>query len=217
MHVSDCLILWFFLYSVQKFYASLLFKLWSRNHCALFRLLSLRAFGWLRGKESACQCRRHSFNPRVRKIPWRREWQPTPVFLPQEFHGQKSLAGYSPWDHKMVGHNLARPTRQQQLWAIAWTCFQVVIWSNRKAHPVCLPLLRDQNPMLWKPLFFDFLLCFSYLYMARRQSTQQLILHRQKFPLFYFWTIHKILLKNWIFIVKIRIYEYHEQNVLHLG
>ena len=36
----------------------------------------------------------------VGKIPWRREWLPTPVFLPREFHGQKSLAGYSPWGHK---------------------------------------------------------------------------------------------------------------------
>ena len=36
----------------------------------------------------------------VRKIPWRREWQPTPVILPRESHGQRSLAGYSPWGHK---------------------------------------------------------------------------------------------------------------------
>ena len=35
------------------------------------------------------------FNPWVRKIPWRREWLPTPVFLPEEFHGQRNLAGYS--------------------------------------------------------------------------------------------------------------------------
>jgi len=34
------------------------------------------------------------------KIPWRRAWQPIPVFLPGEFHGQRSLAGYCPWDHK---------------------------------------------------------------------------------------------------------------------
>ena len=34
------------------------------------------------------------------KMPWRRKWQPTPVFLPGKFHGQKSLAGCSPWDHK---------------------------------------------------------------------------------------------------------------------
>ena len=48
----------------------------------------------------------------VGMIPWRRKWQPTPVFLPGEFYGQKSLAGYSPQGSKTVGHNLA--TKQQQ-------------------------------------------------------------------------------------------------------
>ena len=51
------------------------------------------------GKESACQCRRHRFDPWVGKIPWRRAWQPTPVFLPGESHRQRSLPGYSPWGH----------------------------------------------------------------------------------------------------------------------
>ena len=55
---------------------------------------------WLSGKESACQCRRYRFNPWVGKIPWRREWLPTPVSLPGEFHGQRSLADYSPWSSK---------------------------------------------------------------------------------------------------------------------
>ena len=55
---------------------------------------------WLSGKESACQCRRHRLNPCVGKIPQRRKWQPTPVSVPEKFHGQKSLAGYSPWGHK---------------------------------------------------------------------------------------------------------------------
>ena len=55
---------------------------------------------WLNGKEYACKYRRHEFNPWVGKIPWRRKWQPTPVFLPGEFHGQRSLEGYSPWGHK---------------------------------------------------------------------------------------------------------------------
>ena len=49
------------------------------------------------GKESTCQCRRRWFNLWVRKIPWRRKWQCTPVFLPGKFHRQRSLAGYSPW------------------------------------------------------------------------------------------------------------------------
>ena len=45
------------------------------------------------------QCRRLQVDPWVRKIPWRREWQPTPVFLPGEFHGQRRLVGCSPWGH----------------------------------------------------------------------------------------------------------------------
>ena len=67
---------------------------------------------WLNGKESACQCRRHGFNPWVGKIPWKRKWQPTWVFLPGKSHGQRSLVGYSPWGHKKVRHDLA--TKHQQ-------------------------------------------------------------------------------------------------------
>ena len=46
---------------------------------------------------NAGDIKRHAFDPWVRKNPWRREWLPTPVFLPKESHGQRSLAGYSPW------------------------------------------------------------------------------------------------------------------------
>ena len=46
------------------------------------------------------QCRKLGFNPWLRKILWRREWLPTPIFLPGEFHGQRSLVGYSPWGCK---------------------------------------------------------------------------------------------------------------------
>ena len=60
---------------------------------------------WLSDKEFACHCRRSRFDPWVRKIPWRRKWQPTPVFLPGKFHGQRSPAGYNPWGHKRAGHN----------------------------------------------------------------------------------------------------------------
>ena len=54
-------------------------------------------------KESVCICRRSGFNPWVRKIPWRRKWQPTPVSVPGKFHGQTSLVGCSPWGHKELG------------------------------------------------------------------------------------------------------------------
>ena len=49
----------------------------------------------LNGKKICLQCSRPGFNPCVRKIPWRRALQPTPVFLPGEFHGQRSLSGYT--------------------------------------------------------------------------------------------------------------------------
>ena len=52
------------------------------------------------GKKICLQCRRPGFYTQVGKIPWGREWQPTPVFLPGEFHGQRSLVGYSPWGPK---------------------------------------------------------------------------------------------------------------------
>ena len=59
--------------------------------------------GCASGKESACQCSRHvrcGFDPGVRKIPWRKKWQPTPVFLPEKSQGQRSLVGYSSWGLK---------------------------------------------------------------------------------------------------------------------
>ena len=52
-------------------------------------------------KESACNAGDPGLIPgSVRKIPWRRKWQPTPVFFPGEAHGQRKLEGYSPWDCK---------------------------------------------------------------------------------------------------------------------
>ena len=56
--------------------------------------------------------RRWGFDFWVRKNPWRRKWQPTPVFFPGKSHGQRSLVAYSPWGHKRVRHNLT--TKQQQ-------------------------------------------------------------------------------------------------------
>ena len=58
--------------------------------------------GGASGKEPDCQCRRCKrcgFDPLVGKIPWKRVWQPTLVFLPGESHEQRSLVGYSPWGH----------------------------------------------------------------------------------------------------------------------
>jgi len=56
--------------------------------------------GGSKSKESACDTGKHRFDLWIRKIPWRREWQPTLVFLPGESHGQRSLVGYNPWGRK---------------------------------------------------------------------------------------------------------------------
>ena len=55
---------------------------------------------WLRGWSICLECGRPGFDPWVGKIPWRRKWQPTPVLLPGESHGGRSLVCCSPWGHK---------------------------------------------------------------------------------------------------------------------
>ena len=68
-----------------------------------FLLAILIPARWRSGKEFVGQCRRlrrRGFDPWVRKILWNRKSQPTPVFLPGKFHGQRSLVGYSPWGCK---------------------------------------------------------------------------------------------------------------------
>ena len=65
---------------------------------------------WLRKSTIHLRCRRPGFSPGstwVGKIPWRRKSLPPPVFSPGEFHGQKSLAGSSPWGSQRVGYNCA--------------------------------------------------------------------------------------------------------------
>ena len=67
---------------------------------------------WHSGKEFTCQSRSCVFNPWVKKIPQRRKQQCIPVFFPGEFHGQRSLVGYSAWGYKklnMTGHTDTHP------------------------------------------------------------------------------------------------------------
>ena len=78
---------------------------WSREELDLTEQLNnnkefSRLRRWLNGQEPPCQCRRHRFDPWVWKIPWRRKWQPLPVFLLEKFHEERSLVGYSPWVRK---------------------------------------------------------------------------------------------------------------------
>ena len=77
---------------------------WHYPLAGSIRFHRLRGFsGGASGKEPASQCKkckRCGFDPWVGKITWRRAWQPTPVFLPEESHEQRNLVGYNPWGGK---------------------------------------------------------------------------------------------------------------------
>ena len=105
---------------------------------------------WHSGEESACHCRKHKrsrFDPWIRRIPWGRKWQRTPVFLPEKFHGQRSLAGYSSWGRKesdMMSdwshthkENITVPYLNQQLENRASQQIPVLIGNSRPE--VCKP------------------------------------------------------------------------------
>ena len=86
-------------------------------------------------------CRRHRIDLQVGKIPWRRAWQPIPVFLPGESHGQKSLAGYSPQGHKKL-----YTTEATQHVCAHFICFRYVLF---------IILLILSNPVSPPPHFTE--------------------------------------------------------------
>ena len=89
-------------------------------------------------KEVTCQCRSLGFDPWIGNIPWRRKWQPSPVFLPGKPHGQRSLAGYSPWGPKELDMNeqLSTHTHLLALTVSLSSCFLylqlylALLWSH---------------------------------------------------------------------------------------
>ena len=104
---------------------------------------------WLSGKEVVYQRNRHGFDAWVRKVPWKRKWQPTPVFLPGKFHEQRSLAGYSPWGHKRVRHDLATKQQQQSfniiLIYLTWVSMSSP-WESKKSWHI---KTNDSWDSLW--------------------------------------------------------------------
>ena len=103
-------------------------------------------------KESTCQCRRFKrlhFYPWVGKIPWRRKWQPTPVFLPGESHGQRSMMGYSPW-----GHKESDTTEQLTLSYLLTDSF------NKQGRRIVLTCILDLPPCLMNFLMIYLLITF---------------------------------------------------------
>ena len=100
--------------------------------------LSISGFpGGSDGRVSACNAEdlgAMQKTPWVGKIPWRREWQPTLVFLPEEFHGQRILAGYSPWDHKELGKTESNLGKTNTFTFIYLLCVLYILYIYN--HPV---------------------------------------------------------------------------------
>ena len=131
-------------------------------------------------KEPACQCRRHKrcgFDPWVQKIPWKKMWQPTLVFLPGEYCEQRSLAGYGPQSHKEWDTTEASDLARRCAYVIYHSSLPRCWWSrshrylltassrfkNRKAHFLNLPwIFHKMYQHISKVLSNWILLCFLF-------------------------------------------------------
>ena len=83
----------------------------------------------LRWQRICLQCGRPGFDPWVKKIPWRRVCQATPLFLPGEFHGQRNLVGYSPWGCKEPD-GIERLTHTTHTYSVVCVCVCVCLYHN---------------------------------------------------------------------------------------
>ena len=103
------------------------------------------------GKESNAQCR--WFDPWVAKIPWKRKWQPIPVFLPAEFHEQKSLVGYSPKGHKESDTTEQLSTGKSFIFPLIFATGHNYRYSLFQFHPVAfLTVPEAVGDPPWYPL-----------------------------------------------------------------
>ena len=82
--------------------------------------------------------RRRGFSPWIRKVPWKRKWQPTPVILPGESHGQRSLVGYSPW--------ACKETRRSDS---TTTTTKARRWTQKMYLLICWYLTLKANSSQW--------------------------------------------------------------------
>ena len=104
--------------------------------------------GGASGTEPTWKCRRHRFDPCIRKIPWRREWLPTPVFWSGEFHGQSLCP--SPWDRKeldMTERLTHRPPMPRKgAWTLKILYMKKKLWTLlNKKHGIWFMMVQHGN------------------------------------------------------------------------
>ena len=101
---------------------------------------------------NAGDAKRRGFDPWVGKTPWKRAWQTTPVLLPGESHGQRSLAGYSPWGCKES--DTTEATQQARTHVLSTYCVLVTLLSaglqqERKQAPNLFPHVTRTPVKAW--------------------------------------------------------------------
>ena len=105
--------------------------------------------------------KRHWFDPWVEKIPWRRAWQPTPVFLPGESLGQRSLAGYRPWGCKELDTTEATQQAQQSDSLITYIFFFFsIIFYHGLLNIHIVPMLYSRTLLFIHTVYTSFCLLF---------------------------------------------------------
>ena len=115
------------------------------------------------GKESACNAGDPGSMSWVMKIPWRRKWLPTSVFLPGKFHGQRTLVGYSPWGHKQSDMN------ERLTFSLSFRILKTQEGIGQFNHHILFTILRIydtssvKNAVFQKFLFIYFCLCWVFL------------------------------------------------------
>jgi len=105
---------------------------------------------WFRRQRVCLQCGRPRFDPWVGEIPWRRKWQPTPVFWPGKSHGWRSLAGYSP-----CGHKESDTTERLHLHFLFFTDYILLKHTKITCYLILLFILTFQSIITPNFLFFQ--------------------------------------------------------------
>ena len=173
---------------------------------------------------------RPGFDPWFRKIPWRWKWQPTPVFLPGESHGQRSLVGYSPWVCTELGtaeHTHIHFLIGLFLFVCCWVIWAICIfWKTNLCRSYCLqlflPVCRlslyyvDGFPLCAKPrsLNRSHLFIFAFISVVLGDWPKKTLVEfmlENVFPMFPFRNLWLFIFKfsshfGFIFVYGVRLY-----------
>ena len=154
-------------------YFGYFYSFFIRQFFFFLKLLWYGCFGlpwWLRGKDFACRAGdppRSRFDPCIWKIFWRRAWQPTPVFLPGESHGQRSLVDYSPQGVYMIVWQCRVSFRCTAKWISYMYSHDPLFWISFPSGPL---QSSEQSSLSFTEGFHSLLVLYIVPYVWQSQS-----------------------------------------------